>query len=208
MEIKQVGQATIDFVHKKYWDPQLRNPLHCPYAIFAVHQIKAHKALLEEFEEKRTELTRRVPKVKVLWGYYGAPLTKINEVLSYGWYRALNGAPVTVFTDPSEAIPLATDKVLVLCRMALGNGSDYQFNSATTKYIFPDGRQIMPSWLVTFAADSSSYRPQKIEIVNVGEQNITLNSPKKQATTTTSTTQSRQAQDDDDEIQIEVDVDI
>eukprot|EP01120_Amphizonella_sp_Union-15-10_P003375 TRINITY_DN13798_c0_g1_i1.p1 TRINITY_DN13798_c0_g1~~TRINITY_DN13798_c0_g1_i1.p1 ORF type:complete len:200 (-),score=31.88 TRINITY_DN13798_c0_g1_i1:68-667(-) len=197
MEIKPVGQGTINFVQKNYWDSQIRNPLHCPYSIFAVHQIKPHKGLIDDFEEKRTELTKKVPKVKVVWGYYGAPLNRINEVLSYGWYRALNGAAVNVYSDPSEAIPYASDKVLLLCRLALGNGTDHRYDETTTKYTFTDGRQLMPAWLITFAPDQYSQpQTQNVEVINVGyeEQNITLNAPK-------SSTHSNE-----DDVEIEVDV--
>ena len=78
---------------------------------------------MQVFEERRTELERKMPggqKLNTIHLFYASTEQGIKNVLQNGFKAAGAG---TLYMDPVDAIHHAPDHQILLCRVALGRGT-------------------------------------------------------------------------------------
>lgn len=105
--------------------------------------------MFQTFESKRTELETLYPgkPLKTVWVAFGSNIERINQILKDGFPNNLSDIKASLFIDPVDAIPFATDKVILICRLALGKeGHDYTKDEK--KYNVKCGYQLMATWYI------------------------------------------------------------
>jgi len=160
MELKQVSGATWDRVIGT-WVKQLRSKSEdegsvgstYPYQIVNIELVSPARQHIEDFEERRNELDRRVAKLETIQGFY-APSTEdiLQRILKEGFAGAFAG-DLTFCPDALQAIQegLSVRPIhkLLLCRVVLGaKGTDY--TEIHGKYRIRNVHGVMPSFLITF----------------------------------------------------------
>jgi len=164
MELKQVSGATWDRVIGT-WVKQLRSKAEdegsvgstYPYQIVNIELISPSRDHIEDFESRRNELDKRVPKLETIQGFY-APSTEdvLQRIFREGFAGAFAG-DLTFCPDPVQAIQegLSIKPVykLLLCRVVLGQkGVDY--TEIHGKYRVRNVHGVLPSFLITYKLPS------------------------------------------------------
>lgn len=81
------------------------------------------------------------------WAYLASNKERLDGYLNDGFPEDMTKEHVHFHYDPTEAIPFATDKVMILCRIALGKEGD-DYTKSGEKYNIKYGSNIMPTWYI------------------------------------------------------------
>eukprot|EP01097_Dermamoeba_algensis_P005414 TRINITY_DN3441_c0_g1_i1.p1 TRINITY_DN3441_c0_g1~~TRINITY_DN3441_c0_g1_i1.p1 ORF type:complete len:159 (-),score=41.92 TRINITY_DN3441_c0_g1_i1:156-632(-) len=151
-ELKPVSESVFKHIENT-WEKQTNSP--GKYAVVQVQQVFPSKEILNRFEERRTELDRKMPygeKLQTLQLYFSPTEDQLRGIFNEGFSEAFSGAAVTFFKDPVQAIEegfISPTRELLLCRVSLGReGSDHSVQNG--RYAVSNSRTVMPSFLLTY----------------------------------------------------------
>jgi hypothetical protein len=119
------------------------------------------KDLSNEFEGRRNELERHLnstgKRLQTVQLFYYPPKENLNKLLVKGFFQSLGVQKIAFSKDPSQAIKegFGSGNKILVCRCTLGyEGHDY--NTIRGKYVLDNLKQVMVSYIVTFARPGES----------------------------------------------------
>lgn len=149
------------------------------YSVAWIDQIRPASAVVDAFEERRTELEREArDQFETKDCYWHASQELIESVIKHGFSAALRGDAATFALSPAQALHVAKNGAdvaqnkdnanrLIQCRVSLGLPSKHHRvvgTGADTRFVLTDVRGVVPSFLIGFrfnADPSARSQPQQ-----------------------------------------------